>query len=170
MRSLTPNHGTQFIDKKILSRVFPFVQVALIQLILQRFPVLGTQDGEGAGRGLSIIITQQDVKSTHQRYTHVSGPIQMHRLGKTCLLSSPSLLHLPLTTGPPNSFVQDRNIILAHTFEYRAPVAPNASELEEEAGKIVKEMSSRYLGLVVVPGVYVEKIELEEFTSQLRRK
>lgn len=29
-------------------------------------------------------------------------------------------------------------------------------------------MTSRYLGLVVVPGEYIVKIELEEFASQMR--
>jgi hypothetical protein len=29
-------------------------------------------------------------------------------------------------------------------------------------------MTSRYLGLVVVPGEYISKIEVEEFASQIR--
>jgi hypothetical protein len=29
-------------------------------------------------------------------------------------------------------------------------------------------MTSRYLGLVVVPGEYIVKIEVEEFASQMR--
>jgi hypothetical protein len=32
------------------------------------------------------------------------------------------------------------------------------------------DLTSRYLGLVVVPGKYVTKIEVEEFASQLRRE
>lgn len=31
-------------------------------------------------------------------------------------------------------------------------------------------MTSRYLGLVVVPGEYIVKIEVEEFVSQLKGK
>ncbi|KAG0645582.1 LSM domain-containing [Hyphodiscus hymeniophilus] len=31
------------------------------------------------------------------------------------------------------------------------------------------DMTSRYLGLVVVPGEYVRKIEVEEFVSQMRK-
>jgi hypothetical protein len=31
-------------------------------------------------------------------------------------------------------------------------------------------MTSRYLGLVVVPGEYITKIEVEEFASQLKGK
>jgi hypothetical protein len=30
------------------------------------------------------------------------------------------------------------------------------------------DMSSRYVGLVVVPGEYIRKIEVEEFESQVR--
>ncbi len=30
------------------------------------------------------------------------------------------------------------------------------------------DMTSRYLGLVVVPGEYITKIEVEEFTSQMK--
>jgi N-alpha-acetyltransferase 38, NatC auxiliary subunit len=32
------------------------------------------------------------------------------------------------------------------------------------------DMTSRYLGLVVVPGEYITKIEVEEFASQMRGK
>jgi N-alpha-acetyltransferase 38, NatC auxiliary subunit len=31
-------------------------------------------------------------------------------------------------------------------------------------------MTSRYLGLVVVPGEYIAKIEVEEFASQMKGK
>lgn len=30
------------------------------------------------------------------------------------------------------------------------------------------DMTSRYMGLVVVPGQYIERIEVEEFESQVR--
>ncbi|KAG9249069.1 LSM domain protein [Calycina marina] len=61
----------------------------------------------------------------------------------------------------------DRNIILAQTFEYRMPLPPKPS-----AGKasIKQDMISRYLGLVVVPGEYITKIEVEEFASQMKDK
>jgi hypothetical protein len=32
------------------------------------------------------------------------------------------------------------------------------------------DMTSRFLGLVVVPGEYIVKIEVEEFISQLRKR
>jgi hypothetical protein len=75
---------------------------------------------------------------------------------------------------------QDRNIILSHTFEYRPPAPPSASKLrelaakqEEEgegAGTVTLDMTSRYMGLVVVPGEYIVRIEVEEFVSQMKGK
>lgn len=32
------------------------------------------------------------------------------------------------------------------------------------------DMTSRYLGLVVVPGEHITKIEVEEFASQMKRR
>ncbi|KAJ5041818.1 uncharacterized protein L3040_005384 [Drepanopeziza brunnea f. sp. 'multigermtubi'] len=57
----------------------------------------------------------------------------------------------------------DRNIILAQTHEYRLPPPPK----DIQPGQVM-DMTSRYLGLVVVPGEHIVKIELEEFVSQLR--
>lgn len=58
------------------------------------------------------------------------------------------------------------NVILAKAFEYRAsPAARDASlseALEVGKSKAVVNMSSRFLGLVVVPGAYITKIEVEE--------
>jgi hypothetical protein len=36
--------------------------------------------------------------------------------------------------------------------------------------KVTLDMSSRYMGLVVVPGEYIERIEVEEFESQMKGK
>ncbi|KAN0092110.1 hypothetical protein V8E51_017957 [Hyaloscypha variabilis] len=58
----------------------------------------------------------------------------------------------------------DRNIILSQTFEYRLPPPPK--HLNEET--VTLDMTSRYMGLIVVPGEYVERIEVEEFESQVR--
>jgi hypothetical protein len=41
-----------------------------------------------------------------------------------------------------------------------------APKQEQEPAKL--EMTARYLGLVVIPGQYVAKIEAEEFASQMR--
>ncbi len=62
-------------------------------------------------------------------------------------------------------------MILQHTYEYRQPSAQKLAEMAEmeaSGGKIRMEMVSRYLGLVVVPGKYIAKVEVEEFASQMR--
>ena len=65
--------------------------------------------------------------------------------------------------------------MLNHTFEYRHPSSQQVAEKAAEstaAGKekVALDMTSRALGLVVVPGQYIVKIEVEEFLSQLRAK
>ncbi|KAH7134963.1 hypothetical protein B0J11DRAFT_517250 [Dendryphion nanum] len=59
---------------------------------------------------------------------------------------------------------KDLNIILALTYEYRAPPSSVIKETVESSGKSSANVtwSSRYVGLVVVPGKYVTKIEFEE--------
>ncbi|EEH35364.1 hypothetical protein PAAG_06411 [Paracoccidioides lutzii Pb01] len=74
----------------------------------------------------------------------------------------------------------DRNIILSTTHEYRYPssvpcvVSRNATTTDDKPANSIKEgeipttgvvkadMTSRYIGLVVVPGQYITKIELDE--------
>lgn len=71
---------------------------------------------------------------------------------------------------------QDQNIILANTFEYRLPsqsavqaaAAETTSTSADGAGKFKMDMTSRFIGLVVVPGQYITKIELEENPYQMR--
>ncbi|KAK3949545.1 hypothetical protein QBC32DRAFT_35106 [Pseudoneurospora amorphoporcata] len=56
------------------------------------------------------------------------------------------------------------------------PSALSSTSLEEAydkaaaAGKVKVDLSSRYLGLVVIPGEHITKIELEEFASQVRAR
>jgi hypothetical protein len=60
---------------------------------------------------------------------------------------------------------QDRNIILAGTHEYRPPpssVVIAAVEQSTEDSTMKFNMTSRFVGLVVVPGAYITKIEVEE--------
>jgi len=65
-------------------------------------------------------------------------------------------------TGPL-SHLQDRNVILAHTYEYRLPSQQRlAEQWGAGAEKVEVDMTSRYLGLVVVPGQFITKIEAEE--------
>ncbi|KAF2840495.1 hypothetical protein M501DRAFT_931876 [Patellaria atrata CBS 101060] len=58
----------------------------------------------------------------------------------------------------------DCNIILSLTYEYRQP-SPNAIreaiESSENSSTLIT-LSSRFVGLVVVPGQYIQKIEYEE--------
>ncbi|KAH7058685.1 hypothetical protein B0J12DRAFT_737318 [Macrophomina phaseolina] len=59
---------------------------------------------------------------------------------------------------------KDRNIILALTHEYRPPseAAIRAAIRSSGDPSVQLPLSSRYVGLVVVPGRYVSKIECEE--------
>ncbi|AEO53912.1 hypothetical protein MYCTH_2295851 [Thermothelomyces thermophilus ATCC 42464] len=80
----------------------------------------------------------------------------------------------------------ESNIILQHTYEYRYPSARQVSDAAaaaaasaagsgDEGGggqgkdkaKVKLDMTSRYLGLVVIPGKYITRIEAEEFVSQM---
>ncbi|PMD24623.1 LSM domain protein [Hyaloscypha hepaticicola] len=69
----------------------------------------------------------------------------------------------------------DRNIILSQTFEYRLPPAPiptstspSSNETENDKETVTLDLTSRYMGLVVVPGEFISRIEVEEFESQVR--
>ncbi|KAF2826809.1 hypothetical protein CC86DRAFT_291231 [Ophiobolus disseminans] len=61
---------------------------------------------------------------------------------------------------------KDRNIILALAHEYRAPAAEIIRKAIEESGNPSASVpwNSRYVGLVVVPGQHITKIEFEEST------
>jgi hypothetical protein len=61
---------------------------------------------------------------------------------------------------------QDRNIILALAHEYRAPSTEIIRKAVEDSGNPSASVSwtSRYVGLVVVPGQHITKIEFEEST------
>ncbi|OOQ86730.1 LSM domain protein [Penicillium brasilianum] len=66
----------------------------------------------------------------------------------------------------------ERNIILANSFEYRLPTASAIQEAaakeseswdktEPKAATVKVNMSSRLIGLIVIPGRHITKIELE---------
>ncbi|KAG0123582.1 hypothetical protein HOY82DRAFT_527129 [Tuber indicum] len=63
---------------------------------------------------------------------------------------------------------KDKNLILAQTHEYRYPTGNGLrAEVESgegvvEEGKVRLTLKSRYIGLVVVPGEFIVKIEVEE--------
>jgi hypothetical protein len=62
--------------------------------------------------------------------------------------------------------------VLAYSYEYRQPSSKERAQAAEGAhGDTVKvDMSSRYLGLIVIPGHRITKIEVEEFASQTRNE
>ncbi|KAK0746200.1 hypothetical protein B0T18DRAFT_429202 [Schizothecium vesticola] len=68
----------------------------------------------------------------------------------------------------------ESNVILRNTYEYRHPTttaaAPSHQETTAAVGTVRVDMTSRFLGLVVVPGRHIVKIEVEEFASQMRSK
>ncbi|KAH7550788.1 Sm domain containing protein [Bipolaris maydis] len=59
---------------------------------------------------------------------------------------------------------KDRNIILALAHEYRAPSAEAIRKAVEESGNQSASVAwnSRFVGLIVVPGQHIKKIEFEE--------
>lgn len=81
-------------------------------------------------------------------------------------------LHVHITDG--RMFVgqmkctdSERNIILAMTHEYRQPSASDvklAAERHEKAARsdnVKVDLKKRFVGLVVVPGQYITKMEVE---------
>ncbi|PHH67025.1 hypothetical protein CDD81_4420 [Ophiocordyceps australis] len=63
----------------------------------------------------------------------------------------------------------DMNVVLANTYEYRQPSIRSLRRQMAETGasSVKADMTSRYLGLVVVPGQHVVRLELEQFASQI---
>lgn len=68
--------------------------------------------------------------------------------------------------------VQERNIILANSLEYRypSPAAVQAAAAKEteswdktepQSATVKVNMTSRLIGLIVIPGRHITKIELE---------
>ncbi|KAI1774721.1 Sm-like ribonucleoprotein [Hypoxylon cercidicola] len=67
------------------------------------------------------------------------------------------------------------NIVLSLAYEYRQPSQQKLAEAaaaSAESGKstVAADMPSRYLGLVVIPGHHIVKMEVEEFASQAKRR
>jgi len=66
---------------------------------------------------------------------------------------------------------RDKNLILAQTSEYRYPSRQEVLAQEQEAderGRVKVDLRSRFIGLVVVPGNVITKIEIEERPPQSR--
>ncbi|KAI1205370.1 Sm-like ribonucleoprotein [Annulohypoxylon truncatum] len=69
------------------------------------------------------------------------------------------------------------NVVLSLCYEYRQPSQQKLAEAAAAAaasgsGKetVTADMTSRYLGLVVVPGEHIVKMEVEEFASQVKSR
>lgn len=62
---------------------------------------------------------------------------------------------------------QDMNLILSNAHEYREPSSAAlhhaVEKIDTSQTRVVANMSSRFVGLIVVPGKHVRKVELEEF-------
>ena len=88
-----------------------------------------------------------------------------------CFMGSSSAPTMPVTlsTGPQTAanVSQECNIILSQSYEYRQPTSDAVKAAAESSSgtsstKTLKvEMTSRFLGLIVVPGQYITKIEVE---------
>ena len=90
----------------------------------------------------------------------------------TSLLNKTLHIHIAdgrMFVGQMKCTDNERNIILAMTHEYRQPSKGDlkrAAENREQAGgsgsgNVKVDMRKRFVGLVVVPGRYIEKIEVE---------
>ncbi|KAI3338198.1 hypothetical protein F4824DRAFT_499529 [Ustulina deusta] len=71
----------------------------------------------------------------------------------------------------------DRNVVISLTYEYRQPsqqkladAASAAAATSPSSATIKADMTSRYLGLVVIPGEHIVKMEVEEFASQVKSR
>src|SRR5271170_6573132 len=85
-----------------------------------------------------------------------------------CFLYS-KLGHLRMTVLPDASTPQESNVILSNAFEYRMP-SKEAEKLALERaaagnGTGRADMVSRFLGLIVIPGRQIAKMEVEERLS-----
>ncbi|RDA89153.1 hypothetical protein CP532_2270 [Ophiocordyceps camponoti-leonardi (nom. inval.)] len=61
----------------------------------------------------------------------------------------------------------NQNIVLSHTYEYRKASSAHHTSLDQSVRMDVA--AARYLGLVVVPGEHIVRMELEQFVSQMRQ-
>jgi len=64
------------------------------------------------------------------------------------------------------TFRKDSNIILSNTHEHREDSRASYDEVASIGASdhpASANMTSRFVGLVVVPGEYIQKIEVEEF-------
>jgi len=65
-----------------------------------------------------------------------------------------------LFTGIFRCTDSDSNVILSNAFEYRLPSKAAEQAAKQQSSRA--DMTSRFVGLVVVPGKQIEKMEVEE--------
>ena len=75
------------------------------------------------------------------------------------------------TLTPAAKVSQECNIILSQSYEYRQPTSDavkaaaesssGTSPVTSSTGSLKVDMTSRFLGLIVVPGKHITKIEVE---------
>ncbi|KAF7885958.1 uncharacterized protein EAF02_004467 [Botrytis sinoallii] len=118
---------------------------------------------------------------SHNRSSHVSGGIQVYRFYKEEEEEPQEEKANPFSTP------QDLNVILSETYEYRIPPSPptptptsttsSSTQPKDPTSSVSQSqpqpqpllnITPRWLGLVVVPGAHILRIELEEFESQTR--
>jgi N-alpha-acetyltransferase 38, NatC auxiliary subunit len=67
--------------------------------------------------------------------------------------------------------MKESNIVLSNAFEYRAPSkkaeAKALEQMQQTGESSTVNMTSRYMGLIVVPKHQIVKIELEEKRSEV---
>ncbi|KAI1436791.1 hypothetical protein GGR50DRAFT_170346 [Xylaria sp. CBS 124048] len=68
----------------------------------------------------------------------------------------------------------DRNLVLAATYEYRQSSGQSATGATTvtlgSKSDTAHEIPARHLGLIVIPGEHIVKVEVEEFTSQVKSR
>ena len=76
----------------------------------------------------------------------------------------PDTLNSPTTSELNANPGQECNIILGQSFEYRLPTqkALDTASASLSTASLKLDMTSRFLGLIVVPGQHIVKIEIEE--------
>ncbi|APA15891.1 hypothetical protein SS1G_09227 [Sclerotinia sclerotiorum 1980 UF-70] len=121
---------------------------------------------------------------TSSSQTQESPAHQQARTYLHSLLSKTLLIHTTDNRMFRGSFKctdSDLNIILSETYEYRIPPCPPSSSIPQPPSSTstsptssanpstsILNITPRWLGLVVVPGKHIVRIELEEFSSQVR--
>ena len=122
-----------------------------------------SQNGQRAGPPIPLFPPQQEPPHPRHRQPHLPRHVQMHRCRS---YPTSSNLVCGLHANNPH---QEENVVLGNAFEYRRPSeqqARAAAAASASSGTVKLDMTSRYLGLVVVPGQHIVKIEVEHFADQ----